>query len=148
MDKKINLPKDVVEDIYKYFEFLFDRGYEINSANNINPSWLAWDATLKKHNFFVKFEAEKGGVVLYFGSPTKGFMGIRPLIYFLSDGKDFVKAGSSAYRMKTEAELLEEYIDDFEDSFESEFPATEEEVKIAEAKYFNRKSLWQKILPI
>ena len=146
MSNNINLPKGVLEDIYRFFKYLFDRGYEIDSAANINPGWLAWNVILKKQNFYVKLEAEKGGLDLLFGSPTKGFMAIRPLIYFLSEGKNYIKAGFFDYSMKKEADLLEKHIDDIEERFEGEFPATEEEVKIAEAKYFNRKSIWQRIL--
>ncbi len=133
----------VLEDIRKYFEFLFERGYVIYSKQIFSVEFDAWEVVLKNQDFFIKFEEEKGGLDLSFGSPSKGFMRIRALIYYLSKERKFIGLGSGCIsflrnHMETEAKLLQQYIDKFEASFGGEFPSTIEEAKLAEDRYYRK----------
>lgn len=130
-------------DIKKYFKFLFDRGNVIYSAKTINEYWMVWDVLLKNRDYYIRFESEKGVYDISFDSPSKGFMRMHALIFFLSDETKFIELGDGClgiFRndMKTKADLLQEYIDEFEPSFERKFPETEEKVKLAEQRYYEK----------
>jgi hypothetical protein len=143
MSEPIEISNVTLESIKKYFKFLFDRGYDIYSGKTFNVQFDAWEAVLKNQDFFLKFEEERGGLDLSFGSPSKGFVRIRALIYFLSKEKKFIGLGGSFFDffkigMEKEAKLLQQYIDQFESSFGTEFPATKEEAELANDKYYKR----------
>ena len=123
----------VLKDIKKNFEFLFDRGYEIHSGRTINEYYDVWEVILNRQDFFVRFFSERLWIDLYFGSPSKGFVEIKSLTYFLSGGKDFVDYSLSEMGKRTT--LLREHIDEFEKCLGSEFPKFEEALKSAEKTY-------------
>ena len=98
---------------------------------------------MKHQDFFVRFYEEKGGLDLFFGSPSKDYTRIRSLIYFLSDEKDIPGFNLLDFFrgiMKKEANLLQKHIDKFEVCFGSEFPKYEEGLRLAEQRYFERMS--------
>ena len=137
MNEEGPIADQLLGDIKKDFQFLFDRGYVIYSAKTYSVALGAWEVIWRHQDFFVKLDAERGTLDVSFGSLYKGFIAIRALIYFLSNEKDFV--GRSIFGgIKTEAKLLQKHIDKFESSFESEFPKSEEELKIAEERYYAR----------
>jgi hypothetical protein len=142
MNETVEISDEILKDIQEHFKFLFDRGYVVYSGKTHSVEFDAWEVILKHQDYYVKFDEEKGGLDLSFGSPSKGFIAIRALIYFLSKEKDFI--GFSLIRfiffnvMKTEARLLQKHIDKFESGFEREFPKSEEELRLAEEKYYAR----------
>ena len=138
MNETSPISDTVLADIKKYFKFLFERGYEIDSAKTLRVALDTWEVVLKHQNYSVKLYEEKGGLDISFGSPSKGFMSIRALIYFLSHEKDFVGRSFFFSGMKQEAKLLQKYIDRFEASYETEFPNSAEEFRFAEERYFAR----------
>ena len=79
----------VLEDIKKHFRFLFDKGYVVHSASTINKDYGVWEVILKHQDFLVRLFAERGGLDLFFGSSSAGFVEMRSLIYFLSGERDF-----------------------------------------------------------
>ena len=102
----------VVEDIRKYFQFLFERGYVIYSKQVFSVEFDAWEVVLKNQDFFIRFEEERLGLDVSFGSPSKGFMRVRALIYYLSKERKFIGLGKgclSFFRnhMEIEAKLLQ-----------------------------------------
>lgn len=134
----------VEEKIKPNYSFLFERGYTVYEAKELAPSFDAWDLKLKRGDFFIYFFNEKGGLDVSFGSPSKGYVNIYALVYFLSKEKDFIKSGSGCLgiffpKLNQTANLLKKYIDKFETSFEHDFPKTEQELKNAEERYFNRR---------
>ena len=138
MNETSAISDKVLEDIKKYFKFLFDRGYVIYSAKMHSVAFDAWEVILKHQDYYVKFYEEKGGLDLSFGSPSKGFIAIRALIYFLSNEKDFVGPSLFFGGMKKEAKLLQKQIDRFESCYENEFPKSVEELRLADERYYAR----------
>lgn len=131
------------ERIKPNYNFLFERGYAVYEAKEINPSYDAWELTLKKKDFFILFYNEKGGLDVAFGSPSKGYVNIYALVYFLSKEKEFIKSGSSCLgiffsKFDQTVKLLKKHINEFESSFENDFPKTEQKVKDANERYFKR----------
>jgi len=140
MSETTGMSPKVMEDINKHFRFLFDRGYEIYMAQPINDEWGVWQLILRNQEFWVVFEAERGGLTVSFG-PPRNTMPIRALIYFLSEEEDFIGTGGGCFNifgnaMKREAKLLQEYIGIFEESLDSEYPKTEKDVKLATQRYY------------
>jgi hypothetical protein len=138
MNESSAISDKVLEDIKKHFKFLFERGYEIDSTKTQSVAFDTWEVILKHQDFFVKLYEEKGRLDVSFGSPSKGFMSIRALIHFLSNEKDFVGPSLFFGGMKTEAKLLQKYIDRFESGYETEFPSSAEEFRFAEERYYAR----------
>ena len=142
MSKNLRDFSKTLEEVKKHFKSLLDRGYVIDYANPINEQWMVWEVVLKKQNFCVKLEAERGGLDVSFGSPEHQ-MKIRALIYLLSKEKEFIGLGSGCLNifrnnMGIEAKLLQKHLDRFESSLESEFPKTDEEVQLAEQRWIAR----------
>jgi len=136
------IANEVMEDIKKHFGFLFDRGYEIHSARTISKSFGAWEVVLKNRHHQVMFSAEKGAADILFGSPVKGFVYVRGLIYFLSGEKEFIDISffDIFNGMKKDAELLHKHIDEFEACFGNDFKKHEEGLKLANKRYSDRIS--------
>ena len=140
MSETTGMSPKLMEDINKHFNFLFDRGYEIYMAQPINDDWDVWQLILRNQDTWIVFKAERGGLTISFG-PPQNTMHIHALIYFLSKQKKFIGLGGGCINlfgntMKRESKLLQEYIDRFEASLESEFPKTEKDVKLAEQRYY------------
>jgi len=140
MSETIAIPDEIAERIKKHFGFLFDKGYSLYTGKILSEQFIAWEAVVKKQDFYINFESERNGLLVSFGSPSRGFMSTRALIYFLSKEKKFIKLGGGIFglfkdNMTIEAELLKQYIDLFESSFKNEFPATIKEVEAAQRKY-------------
>src|SRR6476660_118945 len=118
MNEEETISDKVLEDIKEHFKFLFDKKYVIHSAKMHSVAFDAWEVILKRQDYYVKFEEERGGLDLSFGSPSKGFIATHALIYFLSKEKDFIGFSLIGFllsnAMKKEASLLQKHIDEFE----------------------------------
>lgn len=137
MNENEPISDGVLEEIKKHFKFLFDREYVVYSASMGNKDFGVWEVVLKRQDFLVQLFAERGWLSLSFGAPSKGFVEIGSLTYFLSGERDFVDLSGD---MKKNAILLQKYMGEFEACYGSDFPKYEEGLKSAEHRYSARQA--------
>jgi hypothetical protein len=144
-DENTAIPPDL-ENFRKLFGYLFERGYEVHSINDSEdvrePGKVVM---LKKDDLYLNLHHEQSWswYELYFGSPSKGFLKIGSIIYFLSDEKDVF--GNSPAEMERDANLLSKYIDDMESRFRDDYSGFWDGVQ---ATHWNYERLFEKSLPL
>lgn len=124
--------QQLVNDIKRHVGFLFDRGYEIHSAEK-HADASGRTVILKHDNLFLKVFEERGERELSFARDARGFIDIRSIIYFLTENKVLLLGTSTG--VEKYANLLREYIDQIEACFGSEYSKSEKGLKSAHRKY-------------
>jgi tetrahydromethanopterin S-methyltransferase subunit G len=143
--------QDGLENIKKYFGFMFEQGYEVYSAEGyLGTHGPVWEIVLRKQDLFVRFHAEQDFIEeLSFRTSTQQsgeFTDIRVIVYALT-GKKFVPNLSNS--LKSFANLLRKHLDEIEAYFGGEHRKIEDRIKTARGEYYQAISPKEaKIIPI
>jgi hypothetical protein len=133
----------IVRDIKYYFGFLFDKGYRIRETIY---NWLGgyWNVVLESTNCLVHIHSDHGEIFLAFSplnTELESLIGIRPMIYFLSQGQIFVDSykGNFSQEKKGQferlASLTKEHIDEITPYFGDDFEKYKKDLILAQKKY-------------
>jgi hypothetical protein len=125
------VPNIILDEIRKHYEFLFDRGYKVVHASEHNAQYGVWEVLLKNQEFEVGLFSERGYQEISFGSSSKGFVDIKHLVYYFSNGQEIVVGHLSD---KKGADLLQKNIDNFENNLNINFPG-EDKLKSIQVEY-------------
>lgn len=134
----------VLEDIRRYFHFLFERGFVIHTMKRFSKD--DWRVVLAQDNFGIVIYSDQGeiGVLL---SPVNSNLqyriGLTAMIYYLSKGQVFIgqleKPFFNARRKRFEklAGLLKEYIDQILPYFGTDYEKHRHELMVVQQKYLD-----------
>ena len=134
----------IVEDIKRYFGFLFDKGYHIRDVRYFPESFGNWYVILECPRYCLRIDYDRSYISILF-DPEKANgrhqFGLESLIYYLSTGKHFVGyfEGNPAWERKKQferlADLLKQYHDQIASLFVSDFYRLREDLTASQKKY-------------
>lgn len=146
MDKAMNSTKIAAlqKDIKYYFNFLFDVGYRFQNFKELPMG--DWEVALESNDNTIVVFSDHGEINLAFApkdSDVENQVGIRAMVYFLSNGKIFIgEYQKSLFNQKRKrfeqlAKLLKEYINQITPYFGKDFDKFKHELILARKKYNN-----------
>lgn len=141
-DKKLNF---ITKQIKRYFDFLFDTGYQIQSVDYHPNGFGNWEVTLGTDQSILQICQDREAILVYF-LPLRGDrecrIELKAMIYFLSRGKIFIGPfkGNLSWGKKKQYEelgvLLRENLDKIVPFFGVNFNDYKNEIITAERDYF------------
>jgi len=145
-EKKLTMnkyePTTVLRDIEQNFKFLFDMGYKFRDVKKLPMG--DWEVVLESSDNSIVFYSDHGEINVAFApidADVTNQIGIRAMIYFLSDGKNFIGDykksifGNKKKRFEQLARLLKEYIHRIVPYFGKNFEKYRHELTLARKKY-------------
>jgi len=138
-DKKL---AHILEEVKQSFPFLFERGYKIAKTKKLPMG--DWEMILTSKNNSIVFVSDRGEFDLGFApinADEGNQVGIRGMIYYLSDGQKFVgKYRRTIFqkrkgRFEELANLLEAYIDQITPFFGESYEWYRQDLITAGKKY-------------
>lgn len=136
------VPNSILRDIEQNFKFLFDMGYKIRDPKKLPMG--DWEVVLESSENSIVFYSDHGEINVAFApidSDVRNQIGIRAMIYFLSNGKNFIGDyeksifGNKKKRFEQLAGLLKEYIHQIIPYFGKDFEKYRHELILAQKKY-------------
>ena len=134
----------IIQDIKRYFGFLFDKGCKFRDVRYFPESFGNWYVPLESAGYFLRIEKDRGYISILF-DPEKVNgryqIGLETLIYYLSKGMHFVGyfEGNTFWgknkQMERLADLLSKYHDQVANLFETDPQRLREDLLLAEKKY-------------
>jgi len=134
----------IVENIKRYFGFLFDKGYKVREVRYFPESFGNWYVLLESSKYIVRIDCDRSYISILFDpekANSRHHIGLETLIYYLSKGKHFVGyfEGNPAWGKNKQLErlagLLNEYHDQIAHLFESDFQRLREDLSPVQKKY-------------
>lgn len=134
------------KDIRRYFGFLFDKGYKIRDSDYSPQHFGNWRVALESPECVIEIYCDRNELSVAFGPSDvnrKSRIGLKSMIYFLSQGKDFVDSyeGNLFWGKKKQfeglANLLKEYIDQITPYFGDDFEKYASDLMFAQSDYNN-----------
>jgi hypothetical protein len=143
-DKKI---ESILNEVKRYFGFLFEMGYQVQSVDYHPESAGNWEVVLRSKDCFLEISNDRGEVMVYF-IPLNGDgryrIGIKAMIYYLTQGQKFIDfhRGNRFWEKNKQfdelAKLLKEYINQITPYFGDNFHDYREELLSAQRNHFDR----------
>ncbi len=144
---KNNKSESVLRDIGYYFQFAFEKGYELRYIKELYME--DWEVCLESPDNLIIIGNEQGKISLLFSPLSfeiirENMFSIEAVIYFLSKEQKFIgKFEGKLFHQGRKAQLnrlsglLEDYIDQITPYFGSDFENYKEGLKSTRNKYFN-----------
>ena len=132
----------VISEIEKYFHFLFERGFKIQSKTYYPQAFGDWEIVLESPSCQIRIGTDRGEVILGF-LPLKAHsnfaVGLRAAIYFLSRGEQYIGVYKgnildSEKQLEMYANLLEKHLDQILPLFGDGHEKYREDLLIAQQK--------------
>jgi hypothetical protein len=119
----------IIKDIKQYFDFMFDKGYKIRSAEYSSRYNGSWVVKLESSDCIIYITSDRDLLILEFSSlnnqNTKNRINIDKMLYLLNRGENNIGpfSGNLAWGKKSQfirlSNLLKEHIDQIETYFRS-----------------------------
>ena len=145
----------ILKDVRHYFGFLIKRGYKISDSEYLLEKMGNWGVDLESDKCKIQIYNDRGVINLAFmplNGDMKSGVSIRAMIYFLTDGKEFVGDLEGHYLTWSKKEqferlegLLRAYIDQVEPYFGGKFDNYKNDLMSAQKKYNERLSFERRI---
>ena len=135
--------ESVLREINQYFGFLYDKGFKIQSAAYHPESFGNWEIILKSTSCIVEISNDRNEILVEFVPlyRKKDRIGLREMIYFLSQGQEFLSPfegnlfWGKKKQLKEMASLLQEHVDKMCVYFGESFDEYRAELLSAQKKY-------------
>ena len=121
--------QSTVKHVQERYGFLFEKGYEVFSAENVP---MGWQVVLKKQALFIKVDEYRGEEELFFRTEDQGldeFTDIGTVIY-AATGDKIPRWESS------EPKVLARYLDRIEAYFADEYVKNRDSLRTAQQEYY------------
>jgi hypothetical protein len=140
-DKKI---ESILKEVRQYFGFLYDIGYQIQTADYYPEAFGNWNVVLVSKECILEICKDRSEILVYF-IPLNGDkrykIGLKAMIYYLTHGQKFIGLfeGNLFWERKKQfeelANLLKEYIGQSAPYFGNNFYEHREELLSAQRKH-------------
>jgi hypothetical protein len=130
-DEKIEL-YFIMKDIKRHFSFLFEKGFNIRSAEYAARFNGNWNVQFESKNCIIHIIQDRGSIEVSFTPPSgaksiKDYVGLVQMIYLVTQSQVYVSGFDNYGNWKKKrqfekvSELLREYIDQISHYFERKF---------------------------
>lgn len=133
-----------IKNKVRYFNFLFEKGFEIRRCSNFLESLGNWFIEFESDSCFIVVLSDRDEIIIRIYPvklDRKIVIGLKPMIYYLTNGKTFIGThkrnlvGGTKKQVEQMSELLEKYIDRIIPYFGNEFQTHKDGKMVAQKRY-------------